>query len=74
MNNSNVDQWVFRVAGVFILLSVALAWAVSPWWLGLAVFVGFNMLQASFSGFCPLAIILSKLGVPTGCAFSPNKS
>lgn len=66
---TNIDQWVFRIAGTFILLSLVLAHFHSPWWLAFTAFVGINMLQASFSGFCPLALILQKLGVKPGSAF-----
>lgn len=65
----NVDKAVFRFAGVVILVSLALAYWVSPNWLWLTAFVGANQLQASFTGFCPLAMILKKLGVATGPAF-----
>ena len=65
----NVDRFVFLVAGSMILASVALAHFVSPWWLLLAVFVGANMFQASLTGWCPMAMILKKLGVKTGEAF-----
>jgi hypothetical protein len=66
---TNRDQWVFRIAGIFVLLSLALAQLHSPYWLWFTAFVGANMLQASFTGFCPLATILAKLGVPAGNAF-----
>ena len=66
---TNIDKLVFRIAGVFVLLSLALAQSHSPYWLWFTAFVGANMLQASFTGFCPLAMILSKLGAPTGAAF-----
>lgn len=56
-------------AGSFILISLALAHWHSPYWLWFTAFVGANLLQASFSGFCPLAMILKKLGVKSGCAF-----
>ena len=65
----NIDRAVLAFAGTMVLLSLGLAWAVSPWWMLLGVFVGLNLLQASFTGFCPLAIILRKAGVPAGCAF-----
>ncbi|MEO6800502.1 MAG: DUF2892 domain-containing protein [Rhodanobacter sp.] len=42
---------------------------VSPWWLLLAAFVGANLLQSSFTGFCPLAKILARAGLKPGCAF-----
>jgi hypothetical protein len=56
-------------AGVMILASVALAYFASPLWLLLTAFVGVNMLQASFTGFCPAAMIFGKLGLKSGCAF-----
>ncbi|MBN8738707.1 MAG: sulfurtransferase [Lysobacterales bacterium 69-70] len=65
----NVDQAVSAFAGSMVLLSVALAYFVSPWWLLLTAFVGLNLLQAAFTGFCPAAIVLRKLGLPAGCAF-----
>jgi len=65
----NVDRAVFAMAGSIVLLSLALAWLFSPYWLLLAAFVGANMLQAAFTGFCPAAIIFRKLGLKTGSAF-----
>ena len=52
-----------------ILLSLALGVFVSPNWFWLTAFVGANLLQSSFTGFCPLAILLGKLGVQPGRAF-----
>lgn len=66
---ATVDQMVFRIAGVFVLLSLVLAQFHSPYWLWFTAFVGANMLQSSFTGFCPLAMILHKLGVKPGQAF-----
>jgi len=51
------------LAGTFVLTSVALAHWVSQWWLLLAVFVGCNLIQSAFTGFCPAENILRKLGV-----------
>lgn len=65
----SIDRLVMAFAGSFILISLALAHWHSPNWLWFTAFVGANLLQASFSGFCPLAIILKKLGVKPGCAF-----
>ncbi|MFO1426034.1 MAG: DUF2892 domain-containing protein [Steroidobacteraceae bacterium] len=65
----NIDRIVLAFAGTMILASLGLAWALSPWWLLLAAFVGLNMFQAAFTGFCPLALILRKLGAKPGCAF-----
>ncbi len=66
----NIDRWVFRFAGVMILLSLALAHWHSGYWLLLTAFVGLNQLQSSFTGFCPLVLVLKRLGVPQGSAFS----
>lgn len=65
-----IDRVVFAVAGTMILLSLALAQLHSPLWLWFTAFVGANMLQAAFTGFCPLVIILKKLGFKPGCAFN----
>lgn len=65
----NIDRAVLAFAGLMVLVSAALAWLASPYWLFLTAFVGANMLQAAFTGFCPAAMILSKLGMKAGCAF-----
>lgn len=66
----NVDRLVFAFAGTMILTSLLLAHFVSPWWLLLAGFVGVNMFQAAFTGFCPLAKLLQRLGAVPGAAFN----
>ena len=65
----NIDRAVFALAGTLILVSLVLGWMASPYWLVLAAFVGTNMLQSAFTGFCPAAIIFGKLGLKTGSAF-----
>jgi Inner membrane protein YgaP-like, transmembrane domain len=65
----NVDRAVLTFAGSMVLLSAVLAWLVSPYWLLLTVFVGANMLQSAFTGFCPAAMIFRKLGLKAGSAF-----
>jgi len=65
----NVDRAVLSLAGSMVLVSLALGWLVSPYWLLLTAFVGLNMLQAAFTGFCPAAIIFRMLGLKAGCAF-----
>lgn len=70
-----IDQLVFRIAGTFVLASLLLAHFHSPNWLWFTAFVGANMLQASFTGFCPLAMILRRIGVKDGalfCAAAPR--
>lgn len=64
-----VERIVLAFAGSMVLISVALAYYVHPNWLWLTGFIGLNLLQSAFSGFCPLAKILTKLGVKPGCAF-----
>lgn len=54
---------IFFVAGLFVLTGIALAHFVNPNWIGLSVFVGVNMLQSSFTKFCPLEKILEYFGV-----------
>jgi hypothetical protein len=65
----NLDRAVMAFAGVMVLLSVALVYFFSPWWLLLTAFVGLNLLQASFTGFCPAAKFFRKLGISSGHAF-----
>ncbi len=65
----NVDRAMFAFAGSMILISVLLTHFVSPWWLLLTTFVGLNLLQSAFTGFCPAAIVFRKLGLQSGCAF-----
>ncbi len=68
----SVDRVVLAVAGVVILSTVAyvLLLGGSIQWLWLTGFVGLNLLQSAFTGFCPLAIILKKLGIKPGQAFN----
>jgi DUF2892 family protein len=54
---------IFLVAGTLVLTGLALGYFVNEWWLLLPTFVGFNMFQTAFTGFCPLERILMKLGI-----------
>ncbi|WP_295540008.1 DUF2892 domain-containing protein [uncultured Thiohalocapsa sp.] len=65
----SIERIVLAVAGSFILISVILAYTVSEWWLLFTGFVGLNLLQSAFTGFCPLATILKKVGKQPGPAF-----
>jgi hypothetical protein len=69
-NVMNVDRAVFAFAGTILLVSLALAWLLSPYWLLLSAFVGLNLLQSAFTGFCPAAIVFRKLGLKPGSAFA----
>jgi hypothetical protein len=59
----NLERYIRLFAGTFILTSLVLAHYHSPNWLWFTAFVGFNLLQSSLTRFCPLEIILRKLGV-----------
>ncbi|MES9832142.1 MAG: DUF2892 domain-containing protein [Candidatus Thiodiazotropha sp. LLP2] len=65
----NIDRIVLAFAGFAILLSVTLAHYHHPYWLYFTAFVGLNLLQSAFTGFCPLAMILKKVGSKSGSAF-----
>ena len=65
----SIDRAVFAFAGVMVLVSLLLAHFVSPLWLWLTAFVGLNLLQSAFTGFCPAAMIFKRLGLQAGCAF-----
>ncbi|MEO5335526.1 MAG: DUF2892 domain-containing protein [Magnetospirillum sp. WYHS-4] len=65
----SIDRLVMAFAGIAILLSVALSQLHHVYWLGFTAFVGLNLFQAAFTGFCPLAKILKKLGFKEGPAF-----
>ncbi|MFO7749827.1 MAG: DUF2892 domain-containing protein [Desulfobacteraceae bacterium] len=65
----NIDRMVFAFAGTMVLLSVVFAVSHSLYWLWLTAFVGANLLQSSFTGFCPLALVLKSLGYKPGSAF-----
>jgi len=64
-----IDKFIFAAAGAMILFSLLLAVTHSYYWLWLTAFVGANLLQSVFTGFCPMAILLKKLGVKGGGVF-----
>ena len=61
-----LENAIRALAGTLVLVSLALATTVNPHWLWLAAFVGANLLQSAFTGFCPAEIILTRLGVGKG--------
>ena len=65
----SLDSAVLRFAGVMVLLSVLLTVYVSPLFVWFTVFIGLNLIQSSFTGFCPAAMVFKALGVRKGCAF-----
>ncbi|TNF98436.1 MAG: DUF2892 domain-containing protein [Gammaproteobacteria bacterium] len=66
----SVDRIVLAIAGFFIIASAVLAHFHSEYWLFFTGFVGLNLLQSAFTGFCPMALILKKFGAKPGVAFS----
>jgi hypothetical protein len=65
----SIDRIVLAFAGFVVLLSLALGTFVHYGWYWLTAFVGANLLQSAFTGFCPLAAILRRLGIQPGAAF-----
>ena len=65
-----IDRAVMAFAGTMVLIGLALGWLLSGYWLLLTAFVGLNLIQASLTGFCPLALALKRAGVKPGQAFS----
>ena len=65
----SVDRAVMAFAGIMILLSLALAQIHHPYWLWFTAFVGLNLFQAAFTGFCPAAMLFKRLGIRPGLAF-----
>jgi len=64
-----LDAAVLRFAGFVVLASALLSIYAHPNWIGLTMFAGLNLLQSSFTGFCPAATVFKKLGVRPGNAF-----
>ena len=62
----SIERMVLAFAGSFILTSLILSQLFSPYWLLFAAFVGVNLLQSAFTGFCPLAKILKAFGAKPG--------
>jgi hypothetical protein len=65
-----IERFVLAFAGFMIVFSIVMSQLHSIYWLGFTAFVGLNMFQSAFTGFCPLAKVLKSLGRKTGPAFS----
>jgi hypothetical protein len=65
----SLDRTILAFAGAMVLLSVVLTVWVSPHFVWLTVFIGLNLLQSAFTGFCPAAALFRRFGVKPGCAF-----
>lgn len=60
--NMTINQGLRAMAGTFVIISALLAWFVSPYWLLFTGFIGLNLLQSAFSGWCPAMWMLEKAG------------
>ena len=65
----SIDRIILAFAGAFILVTLALSHYHSANWLWVTAFIGANLFQSAFTGFCPLATVLKKLGSKSGAAF-----
>lgn len=59
----SLDRAIMAFAGVMVLASVALTQLVSPWWWIFTAFIGLNLLQSAFTGFCPAGMVMRRLGI-----------
>ena len=59
----NVERSLRMIAGLFVVLSVALGYYVSPYWFLFTAFVGLNLFQSAFTDWCPMMTFLRKMGV-----------
>jgi hypothetical protein len=60
----NTQDWLRLIAGFFVLVTVPLGYLVSPWFHAFTAFVGLNLLQSSFTKWCPMMWVLRRAGVP----------
>jgi hypothetical protein len=61
----SIERWIRMIAGTFVMVSVALGVVHSPYWLLFTAFVGLNLFQSAFTGFCPMELLLHRLGAGT---------
>jgi hypothetical protein len=66
-----VESAVYLMAGTMVLIGTLLAFLVSPWWLLLTAFVGVNLVQSAFTGFCPAEMIFRKMGLKDRSCAAP---
>jgi hypothetical protein len=66
-----VERAIYILAGTLVLTGSILAALVSPWWLLLPAFVGANLMQSAFTGFCPAEKIFKRLGLRSQCCDRP---
>ena len=70
----SIERWIRIIAGSFILISLALAHWVNPWWLLFTAFVGLNLFQSGITRWCLMEDILRKLGVKDGNRTAPGEN
>ena len=58
-----IENWIRLIAGSFVLISLALGLLVSQYWFIFTAFVGVNLAQSALTGFCPMEILLKKIGI-----------
>lgn len=63
-----LDRSIFLFAGVMVILSVLLTHYVSPYFMWFTVFIGANLIQSAFTGWCPAATVFKMFGIKAGCA------
>ncbi len=63
-----IENGIRVLAGTMVLLGTGLAIAFNPWWLALPLFVGVNLIQSAFTGFCPAAMIMKHFGMKEACS------
>ena len=68
----SIERYLRLIAGFFVMLSVALGYGVNPAWFLFTAFVGANLFQSAFTGWCPMMTFLRKLGVPSEARRASN--
>ena len=58
-----LENWLRLIAGIFVLLSLALGYFYSSYWYLFTAFVGLNLVQSAFTNWCPTMVVLRKFGV-----------
>lgn len=64
------EQGIRILAGTLVLVGLVLGHWVNPWWYCLSAFVGVNLIQSAFTGFCPAEMIMKRCGMKSGCSVS----
>lgn len=59
----NIERYLRLIAGLFVVVTLALGYFLNPWWFLFTAFVGLNLFQSAFTNWCPMMAFLRKLGV-----------